>query len=115
MVLAFHQAGIGVILDVVFNHTAEGGGGGPWIHFRGMVNEIVYHLDPADRSRYLDFTGCGNTVNCNHPLMTAFFVHCLEYWVQEMHVDGFRFDLASVFARGELGAVLANPPLPWNI
>ena len=115
MVLALHQAGIGVILDVVFNHTAEGGADEPWIHFKGMANEIVYHLDPVDRRRYLDFTGCGNTVNCNHPQMTAFIVHCLEYWVREMHVDGFRFDLASVFVRGDVGMVLPNPPLPWSI
>jgi glycogen operon protein len=115
LVRALHTAGIGVILDVVFNHTAEGGDEGPWINFKGMANEIVYHLDSADRRRYLDFTGCGNTVNCNHPQMTAYIVRCLEYWAGEMHVDGFRFDLASIFARGELGAVLSNPPLPWNI
>ena len=115
MVRALHSAGIGVILDVVFNHTAEGGADGPWINFKGVLNEIFYHLDPLDRRRYLDFTGCGNTVNCNHPLIMAYVVHCLEYWVNEMHVDGFRFDLASVFARGDLGAVLANPPLPWAI
>jgi glycogen operon protein len=115
MVRALHTAGIGVILDVVFNHTAEGGADGPWINFKGMLNETFYHLDPVDRRRYLDFTGCGNTVNCNHPLIIAFIVRCLEYWVNEMHVDGFRFDLASVFTRGDLGAVLANPPLPWVI
>jgi len=115
MVRALHNAGIGVILDVVFNHTAEGGADGPWINFKGVLNEIFYHLDPRDRRRYLDFTGCGNTVNCNHPLIIVYIVRCLEYWVNEMHVDGFRFDLASVFARGDLGAVLANPPLPWVI
>ena len=115
LVRALHGAGIGVILDVVFNHTAEGGHDGPWINFRGTANEIVYLLDPLDRRRYLDFTGTGNTVNCNHPQMTAFIVRCLEYWVAEMHVDGFRFDLASVFTRGELGQVLADPPLPWDI
>jgi isoamylase len=115
MVRALHNAGIGIILDVVFNHTAEGGADGPWMNFRGMLNEIFYHLDPSDRRRYLDFTGCGNTVNCNHPLIIAYIVRCLEYWVDEMHVDGFRFDLASVFARGDLGAPLANPPLPWVI
>jgi glycogen operon protein len=75
----------------------------------------MYLLDTGDRSRYLDFTGTGNTVNCNHPQVTAFIVHCLEYWVEEMHVDGFRFDLASVFTRGENGVVLRNPPLPWDI
>jgi isoamylase len=115
MVRALHNAGIGVILDVVFNHTAEGGADGPWINFKGMLNEIFYHLDPLDRRRYLDFTGTGNTVNCNHPLIITYIVRCLEYWVNEMHVDGFRFDLASVFTRGDLGAVLPNAPLPWVI
>ena len=115
LVRALHDAGIGVILDVVFNHTAEGGSDGPWINFKGCANEVFYHLDPRDRRRYLDFTGTGNTVNCNHPLVTAFIVYCLEFWVEEMHVDGFRFDLASVFTRGEGGVVLANPPLPWDI
>jgi isoamylase len=115
LVDALHAAGIGVILDVVFNHTAEGGEGGPVIHFRGMANDIFYHLDATDRRHYLDFTGCGNTVNCNHPMVTAFIVHCLEYWVETLGVDGFRFDLASVFARGDHGVPLANPPLPWAI
>jgi glycogen operon protein len=115
LVRALHAAGIGVILDVVFNHTAEGGSDGPWINFRGIGNELFYLLDPQDRRRYLDFTGCGNTVNCNHPLVTSFIVQCLEYWVEEMHVDGFRFDLASIFTRGEGGAVLSYPPLPWSI
>ncbi|MBV8307542.1 MAG: glycogen debranching protein GlgX [Gammaproteobacteria bacterium] len=115
LVRALHAAGIGVILDVVFNHTAEGGSDGPWINFRGIANEVFYLLHPQDRSRYLDFTGCGNTVNCNHPVVTSFIVQCLEYWVEEMHVDGFRFDLAGVFTRGEGGAVLSAPPLPWSI
>ncbi|MDP1663514.1 MAG: glycogen debranching protein GlgX [Methylobacter sp.] len=115
LVKALHDAGIGVILDVVFNHTAEGGYDGPTINFKGFINEIFYHLDPHNRNYYRDYTGCGNTVNCNHPLVTQFIVHCLEYWVEEMHVDGFRFDLASVFTRGEDGTPLANPPLPWRI
>ena len=115
LVDAFHAAGIGVLLDVVFNHTAEGGEDGPVISFRGLGNDIFYHLDASDRQRYLDFTGCGNTVNCNHPLVSSFIVHCLEYWVETFGVDGFRFDLASVFARGEQGVPLANPPLPWAI
>ncbi|GAB4257572.1 MAG: glycogen debranching protein GlgX [Methylomicrobium sp.] len=115
LVKALHEAGIAVILDVVFNHTAEGDADGPLINFRGLANDIFYHLDPADKARYLDFSGCGNSLNCNHPLVTAFIVNCLEYWVEEMHVDGFRFDLASVFTRGEDGRPMANPPLPWRI
>lgn len=115
MVKALHQAGIGVIMDVVYNHTAEGGALGPTINFKGLDNEIFYHLDPTDRRQYLDFTGCGNTVNCNHPFVTRFITSSLAYWVREMHVDGFRFDLASVFARGEEGKPLYNAPLPWAI
>jgi len=115
MVDALHAAGIGVLLDVVFNHTAEGGADGPVINFKGLANEVFYHLDPSDRRRYLDFTGCGNTVQCNHPQVTAYIVHCLEHWVERLGVDGFRFDLASVFVRGERGVPLADPPLPWNL
>jgi glycogen operon protein len=115
MVKALHGAGIGVILDVVFNHTAEGGAGGPLINFKGIGNETFYHLDPEDRSRYRDYTGCGNTVNCNHPLVAKFILECLEYWVREMHVDGFRFDLASVLSRGEDGKPLYHAPVLWNI
>lgn len=112
---ALHDADIGVLMDVVYNHTAEGGDTGPVINFKGLANDIFYHLNPADRRLYHDYTGCGNTLNCNHPLVSAFIVHSLEYWVETLGVDGFRFDLASVFARGDNGALLANPPLPWNI
>lgn len=115
MVKAFHRAGIGVILDVVFNHTAEGGDDGPIINFKGLGNEFFYHLDPRDKRRYRDFTGTGNTVNCNHPLVARFLLQCLEYWVTEMHVDGFRFDLASVLARGEDGEPMYHAPVLWNI
>ncbi|MBW7930751.1 MAG: glycogen debranching protein GlgX [Gammaproteobacteria bacterium] len=115
MVKALHRAGIGVILDVVFNHTAEGGGDGPVISFKGLANESFYHLDPADRRRYRDFTGTGNTLNCNHPLVARYILHCLEYWVREMHVDGFRFDLASVMARGEDGRPVYHAPVLWSI
>jgi glycogen operon protein len=115
MVKALHRAGIGVILDVVFNHTAEGGADGPVINFKGFGNRGFYHLDPVDRSKYLDYTGCGNTVNCNHPLVGRFIIQCLEYWVREMHVDGFRFDLASAMARGEDGKPLQDPPVLWGI
>ena len=115
LVKALHRAGIGVIVDVVFNHTAEGGADGPTINFKGLAHETVYHLDPTDRSRYRDYTACGNTVNCNNPVVTRFLVECLEYWVREMHVDGFRFDLASVLVRGENGEPLWYAPMPWHI
>ncbi len=115
LVQALHKADIGVLLDVVFNHTSEGGEGGPTIHFKALVDDIFYHRDPVNRQYYRDYTGCGNTINCNHPVVTHFLVHCLEYWVNKMGVDGFRFDLASVFTRGEDGAVVANPSLPWSI
>jgi glycogen operon protein len=115
MVKALHRAGIGVILDVVFNHTAEGGAGGPAMNFKGFGNETFYMLDEIDKSIYLEFTGCGNTVNANHPFVSRFILDCLEYWVREMHVDGFRFDLASALARDENGHPMPNPPLLWGI
>jgi len=115
MVKALHRAGIGVILDVVFNHTAEGGADGPTMNFRGIDNEVFYHLDFADRSRYRDYTGCGNTVNCNHPLVTRYLIDCLHYWAHDMRVDGFRFDLASAMARGEDGNPQHHAPVLWSI
>lgn len=115
MVKALHKADIGVILDVVFNHTAEGGEGGPHINFKGFGNETFYHLDQGDKRKYRDYTGCGNTVNANHPFVARFIIDCLEYWVREMHVDGFRFDLASALARGEDGEPMHNPPVLWGI
>jgi glycogen operon protein len=110
MVRRFHAAGIEIILDMVFNHTAEGDQNGPTLSFRGIDNETYYILDPATGA-YLDFTGCGNTFNCNHPVVRDLILDCLRYWVVEMHVDGFRFDLASVLGRGRDGSVLTNPPL----
>ena len=110
---ALHSAGIRVLLDVVFNHTSEAGLNGPVIHFKVFGNDAFYQVDLNHPQHYLDYTGCGNTVNCNHPLVTALIVRCLEYWVRELGVDGFRFDLASVFARGENGELLRKPPLPW--
>ncbi|MBZ0158031.1 MAG: glycogen debranching protein GlgX [Alphaproteobacteria bacterium] len=115
MVKALHKAGIGVILDVVFNHTAEGGANGLTMNFKGTDNSTFYHLDPLDKCLYRDYTGCGNTVNCNHPLTSRFILNCLEYWVREMHVDGFRFDLASAMARGEDGNPMRHAPVLWNI
>ena len=110
LVRSLHEAGIEVILDMVFNHTAEGGADGPTWSFRGIDNPTYYILDPGS-GEYVNFTGCGNTVNCNNPVVRDFIVDCLRYWVTEMHVDGFRFDLASILGRGQDGAVLKNPPL----
>ncbi|MFM0049680.1 glycogen debranching protein GlgX [Caballeronia grimmiae] len=113
LVDALHAAGIRVLLDVVFNHTSEAGLAGPVINFKALANDIFYLTDRDDPRHYRDFTGCGNTVNCNHPLVTAFILRSLEYWVRELGVDGFRFDLASIFTRGEHGELLGTPPLPW--
>ncbi len=115
MVKAMHRAGIEVILDVVFNHTSEGNEQGPTISFRGQANEVYYHLWPQDRRYYMDFTGCGNAVNANHPAVAKFIIECLEYWVTEHHVDGFRFDLASELSRGAEGYELDVPPVLWGI
>ena len=114
MVKALHRAGIEVILDVVFNHTAEGGHDGPTQCFRGLDNSTYYLLE-EDRSRYANFTGTGNTLNANHPVIRRMIVDSLRYWVNEMHVDGFRFDLASILARDSSGAVMPNPPVLWDI
>ena len=114
MVKALHRAGIEVILDVVFNHTAEGGAAGPTLSFRGIDNDAYYVLE-EDRSRYANFSGTGNTLNANHPVVRRMIVDSLRYWVAEMHVDGFRFDLASILARDSDGQVMANPPVLWDI
>ena len=114
MVKALHRAGIEVILDVVYNHTAESDENGPTISFRGLSNETYYIL-AADRSRYANFTGCGNTLNANEPIVRRLILDSLRYWVSEMHVDGFRFDLASVLARDQGGHPIASPPILWDI
>ncbi|MGE3803069.1 MAG: glycogen debranching protein GlgX [Gemmataceae bacterium] len=114
MVKALHRAGIEVILDVVFNHTGEGDHTGPTTCFRGLENRAYYILE-QDRSRYANFSGCGNTFNGNHSIVRRLILDSLHYWVQVMHVDGFRFDLASVLSRDETGAVLRNPPILWEI
>jgi glycogen operon protein len=113
MVKALHRAGIEVILDVVFNHTAEGGHDGPTLSFRGIDNPNYYILE--DGGRYADYTGCGNTLNANHPVVRRMILDSLRYWVTQMHVDGFRFDLASILARDASGRVLPNPPVLWDI
>ena len=115
LVKALHKAGIEVILDVVFTHTDEGNEEGPTYAFRGIDNATFYLLDPKNPSSYLNYSGCGNTFNANHPLPQKFIVDCLRYWVEDMHVDGFRFDEGSILARGEDGAPLLHPPVIWQI
>ncbi len=114
MVKALHRAGIQVILDVVFNHTAESGRHGPTISLRGLENKAYYILKD-DLARYANYSGCGNTLNTNHSIVRRMIMDCLRYWVSEMHVDGFRFDLASVMARDEWGKPLKSPPILWEI
>ena len=108
MVKAFHAAGIEVYLDVVFNHTGEGDDRGRTYHFRGLDNELYYLM--TEGGHYLNFSGVGNTVNCNHPVVRELILDCLRYWVTDMHVDGFRFDLASVLGRDRRGNLMADPP-----
>lgn len=114
MVKALHQAGIEVILDVVFNHTTEGGADGPTLCYRGLANDSYYILQ-QDPSRYADFSGCGNTLNANQPIVRRMIQDSLRYWVTQMHVDGFRFDLASILSRDEAGRPMPNPPVLWDI
>jgi isoamylase len=114
MVKAFHRGRIEVILDVVFNHTTEGGQDGPTLCYRGLANEVYYILE-KDRSRYADYTGCGNTLNANQSIVRRLILDSLRYWVTEMHVDGFRFDLASILSRDETGHPVPSPPILWDI
>jgi isoamylase len=114
MVKALHRAGIEVILDVVFNHTAEGDHDGPTLSLRGVDNTTYYMLE-EDRSHYANYSGTGNTLNANHPIVRRMIVDSLRYWVETMHVDGFRFDLASILARGPSGQVIPNAPVLWDI
>jgi isoamylase len=109
MVKAFHAAGIEVYLDVVFNHTGEGDDRGRTYSFRGLDNSIYYLLGPD--GRYLNYTGCGNTMNCNHPVVRNLILDCLRFWVGTMHVDGLRFDLASILGRDQRGNVMVEPPI----
>jgi glycogen operon protein len=114
MVKAFHSAGIEVILDVVYNHTAEGGHGGPTYCFRGLDNSTYYLLDKSNYS-YSNFSGCGNTLNANQPIVRRLILDSLHFWVADMHIDGFRFDLASILSRDESGDPIKNPPILWDI
>ena len=111
LVKAMHRAGLEVILDVVFNHTGEAGADGPTISLRGLGNEAYYMISPQDPSVLLDFTGCGNTLDVNDPIAEKLVFDALCYWVEELHVDGFRFDLASVLTRDPKGAVMKTPPI----
>ena len=109
MVRALHAAGIEVILDVVFNHTAEGNENGPTLSFKGLENQVYYMLD--EQGNYRNYSGCGNTVNGNHPIVREMTFHCLRHWVHNYHVDGFRFDLASILSRDRTGELVPNPPM----
>jgi isoamylase len=109
MVRELHAAGIEVILDVVFNHTSEGNESGPTFGFKGLENRVYYMLN-ADGT-YRNYTGCGNTVNGNHPIVREMIFHCLRHWVHNYHIDGFRFDLASILSRNRYGELVPNPPL----
>ncbi|MBJ6725992.1 glycogen debranching protein GlgX [Geomesophilobacter sediminis] len=113
MVKALHRAGIEVILDVVFNHTSEGDHKGPTFCYRGFANDVYYTLSPD--GNYMDYSGCGNTFNANHHVVRRMIIDSLLYWVREMHVDGFRFDLASILSRDLEGHPLKNPPIIWDI
>ena len=96
-------------MDVVFNHTAEGNEKGPCFSFKGIDNNIYYMLTPD--GYYYNFSGCGNVMNCNHPIVRKFIIDCLRYWVINYRVDGFRFDLASILSRDQNGAPMENPPI----
>ncbi|NVN89670.1 MAG: glycogen debranching protein GlgX [Desulfuromonadales bacterium] len=113
MVKALHRAGIEVILDVVYNHTSEGDHRGPTLCFRGFANDVYYSMDSAGTQ--VDHSGCGNTLNANHHVVRRLIIDSLNYWVKEMHVDGFRFDLASILSRDGQGHPLKNPPIIWDI
>jgi glycogen operon protein len=115
MVKALHKAGIEVLLDVVFNHTGEGNHRGPSISFKGLANNAYYLLHPTEPVYYMDYSGCGNTINANHPIVAKFILDCLHYWVEEMHVDGFRFDEGSILHRGADGGPMDFPPVVWGI
>ena len=113
MVKALHRAGLEVILDVVYNHTSEGDHRGPTFCYRGFANDVYYSLAPD--GSYINHTGCGNTLNANHHVVRRMIIDSLHYWVKEMHVDGFRFDLASILSRDGQGRPLKNPPILWDI
>jgi isoamylase len=114
LVKALHRADIEVILDVVYNHTTEVAEGGPTLSLRGLENSVYYLLEP-DKARYADYTGTGNTLNANHSVVRRMILDSLHFWAEEMHVDGFRFDLAAILSRDVTGKPLRNPPVIWDI
>ena len=114
MVKALHRAGIEVILEVVYNHTAESGEGGPTFCFRGLDN-ITYYTLEENRRYYSNYSGTGNTLNANHSVVRRLIIDSLRYWVEQMHADGFRFDLASVLSRDHKGKTHVSPPILWDI
>jgi len=109
LIRELHKNDIEVLLDVVFNHTAEGNENGPYISFRGIDNKTYYMLTPE--GYYFNFSGCGNTLNCNNPIVRSMILDCLRYWAAEYHIDGFRFDLAAILGRDQNGTPMSNPPL----
>jgi len=111
LVKDLHRAGLEVILDVVFNHTAEGNEHGMTLSFRGFDNSVYYMLVDSHKEYYLNYSGCGNTLKCNHPVMRDLIIDCLRYWVMQYHIDGFRFDLAAILGRSQQGFVLKFPPI----
>lgn len=113
LIRVLHEHGIEVILDVVFNHTAEGNEQGSAFSFKGIDNNVYYMLTPD--GSYFNFSGCGNTFNCNHPVVQQFILNCLRYWATEYRIDGFRFDLAAIMGRNEDGSPMRNPPLLRNL
>lgn len=115
MVKALHKAGIEVILDVVFNHTSEGDHRGPVINFKGFANNAYYILSAQDRQYYMNYSGCGNTLQANHPITEKLILDSLKFWAKEMHVDGFRFDEAVILCRDEYGVPMEHPPVIWQI
>lgn len=115
MVKALHRADIEVILDVVYNHTAEGPADGAALCYRGLETLAYYLVDPKSKQPFMNFSGTGNTLNANHSIVRRLIMDSLRYWVSEMHVDGFRFDLASILSRGEDGKPMKNPPILWEI
>lgn len=115
MVKELHKNNLEVILDVVYNHTGEGNENGPTINFKGFDNNVYYSLDPSDKRYYINYSGCGNAFNCNHPIVQKLIIDSLEFWATKMQVDGFRFDLGTILTLDTHGNVLEYPPVLWEI